>query len=154
MKLLHTADWHLGKRLGDYSRLEEQHQVLDEICQLAERENVDAVLIAGDLFDTFNPPNEASELFYRTVHRLSDHGQRAVVAIAGNHDAPDRIEAPDPLARASGIVLVGRSSTTVPPLATAGGVQRLRAEPGWVELSLPRCSAPLRLLLTPLCQRD
>ena len=149
MKLLHTADWHLGKRLGDYSRLEEQHRVLDEIVQIAEWERVDAVLIAGDLFDTFNPPNEASELFYRTVHRLSDHGKRAVVAIAGNHDAPDRVEAPDPLARACGVVLVGRSATTVPAFTTSGGVQLLQSEPGFVELSLPRCSAPLRLLLTP-----
>ena len=149
MKLLHTADWHLGKRLGDYVRLEEQQQVLDEICRIAEAESVDAVLIAGDLFDTFNPPNEASELFYRTVHRLANSGRRAVIAIAGNHDSPDRVEAPDPLARECGIIFVGRPTTVVPPFTTAAGVQRLRAEPGFVELSLPQRPDPLRLLLTP-----
>lgn len=149
MKLLHTADWHLGKRLGEYSRLEEQERVLGEICEIAEREAVDAVLIAGDLFDTFNPSNEASELFYRTVHRLSAYGQRAVIAIAGNHDSPDRIEAPDPLARECGILLIGRASTVVPALKTENGVELLRAEPGFVELRLPRHAYPLRLLLTP-----
>jgi DNA repair protein SbcD/Mre11 len=49
MKILHTADWHLGKRLDPFSRLPEQAEVLDEICQIAEAEAVDAVLIAGDL---------------------------------------------------------------------------------------------------------
>ena len=149
MKLLHTADWHLGKRLGEYSRLEEQRQVLDEISRVAEEEAVDAVLIAGDLFDTFNPPNEASELFYRTVHRLSANGHRAVVAIAGNHDSPDRVEAPDPLARECGIIFVGRPTTVVPPFTTDAGIRLLHAEPGFVELTLPHCPYPLRLLLTP-----
>ena len=149
MKLLHTADWHLGKRLGDYSRLEEQQQVLDEICRLAQQESVDAVLIAGDLFDTFNPSNEASELFYRTVHRLSDNGSRAVVAIAGNHDSPDRVEAPDPLARTCGITFVGRPATVISPFETDAGVKLLHSESGFIELSLPQNPHPLRLILTP-----
>ncbi|HBG57044.1 MAG TPA: exonuclease sbcCD subunit D, partial [Porphyromonadaceae bacterium] len=53
MKILHTSDWHLGKRLEDFSRLEEQQAVMQEICEIADREEADAVLIAGDLFDTF-----------------------------------------------------------------------------------------------------
>ena len=149
MKLLHTADWHLGKRLGEYSRGVEQQLVLEEICQIAEAEGVDVVLIAGDLFDAFNPPNEASELFYRTVHRLSANGSRAVIAIAGNHDSPDRVEAPNPLARECGIILVGRPATVVPSFSTEAGVRWLRAEPGFVELSVPECAYPLRLILTP-----
>ncbi|NQX80640.1 MAG: exonuclease subunit SbcD, partial [Flavobacteriaceae bacterium] len=71
MKILHTADWHLGKKLENFSRLEEQHLVLDEICEKAENIEVDVVLIAGDIFDTFNPPTEAVKLFYRTVKRLT-----------------------------------------------------------------------------------
>ena len=62
LKILHTADWHLGKRLDNFNRLDEQRIVLDEICEIAEREAVDVVLVAGDLFDTFNPPVEAVEL--------------------------------------------------------------------------------------------
>ena len=67
MKLLHTSDWHLGKRLDDFSRIEEQQAVLQEICEIADREKVDPVLVAGDLFDTFNPPTEAVDLFYKTL---------------------------------------------------------------------------------------
>ncbi len=149
MKLLHTADWHLGKRLGDYLRLEEQRAVMNEICTIAEEEAVDAVLIAGDLYDTFNPGNEAQELFYKTVHRLSNHGKRAVIAIAGNHDSPDRIEAPDPLARACGIIFHGRQATQIPDFATDCGLRLLQSAPGFVELALPEVNYPLRLLLTP-----
>ena len=98
MKILHTADWHLGKKLENISRLSEQEKVLSEIVGIAEREEVDAVIIAGDLFDNYNPPAEATELFYQTLKQLSDNGQRAVIAIAGNHDSPERIEAPNPLA--------------------------------------------------------
>jgi DNA repair protein SbcD/Mre11 len=74
MKILHTSDWHLGKRLDDFSRMEEQQVVLLEICEIAERENVDVVLVAGDLFDTFNPPTEAVDLFYKTLKRLTNNG--------------------------------------------------------------------------------
>jgi DNA repair protein SbcD/Mre11 len=74
MKILHTSDWHLGKRLDDFSRMEEQQAVLLEICEIAERENVDVVLVAGDLFDTFNPPTEAVDLFYKTLKRLTNNG--------------------------------------------------------------------------------
>ena len=82
LKILHTADWHLGKRLQEYSRLEEQKLVLDEICQIADRENIDLVLLAGDIFDTFNPTHEAVELLYKTLKRLSKNGTRAIVAIS------------------------------------------------------------------------
>ena len=88
MKILHTADWHLGKRLNEFSRIEEQREVLEEICRIAEEQQVDAVLVAGDLYDTFNPPNEAIELFYKSLHRLAAGGKRAVIGIAGNHDSP------------------------------------------------------------------
>ena len=99
MKILHTADWHLGKKLETIPRIEEQKTVLEEICEIADREAVHAVLVAGDLFDTFNPSSEAEELLYKTLKRLSKNGRRAVIAIAGNHDSPKHIEAPDPLAR-------------------------------------------------------
>jgi DNA repair protein SbcD/Mre11 len=149
MKILHTADWHLGKRLERFERLPEQILVMDEICALADSENVDAILIAGDLYDTFNPPTEATELFYKTVKRLAAGGRRAVIAIAGNHDSPDRIEAPDPLARECGIVLVGYPHTHVRPFALEGGFRITQSAPGFLEFALPNCDYPLRLLLTP-----
>lgn len=149
MKLLHTADWHLGKRLEHISRLEEQRAVLDEICAIADREAVDAVLIAGDLFDSPNPSIEAIELFYHTLKQLTNNGQRPVIGIAGNHDAPDRIEAPDPLARASGILLTGYPQAEIRPFALDTGLRVLRSAPGFVELQLPDQETPLRLILTP-----
>lgn len=149
MKLLHTADWHLGKRLQDYSRLPEQREVMEEICALAEEHDVDAVLIAGDLYDTVNPPTEAQELFYKTLKRLSNNGKRAVIGIAGNHDSPDRIEAPDPLARECGIILTGYPQSEVRPFSLPGGLQVLQSAPGFIELKLPRHAYPLRLILTP-----
>ena len=149
MRLLHTGDWHLGKRLDDYSRLEEQQAVLEELIGLAEIHDVDAVLVAGDLFDTFNPPAEAVELFYKSLKKLSGDGRRPVIAIAGNHDSPDRIEAPDPLARECGIVFAGYPHSQPQPFKLDSGLEVLRSAPGFLELRLPRQSAPLRMLLTP-----
>jgi exonuclease SbcD len=149
MKILHTADWHLGKRLESYSRLEEQKEVLAEICQVADEQQVDIVLIAGDLFDTFNPSIEAVDLFYKTLKKLSNNGQRPVIAIAGNHDSPERIEAPDPLARECGIFFTGFPDTKISDAQLESGVSVKGIEPGLVEIKLPQYNYPFRLLLTP-----
>jgi exonuclease SbcD len=149
MRILHTSDWHLGKRLENFSRLEEQQAVLSEICEIADFEKVDAVIVAGDLFDTFNPPVEAIDLFYKTLKRLSNNGMRAVIAIAGNHDSPDRIEAPDPLARECGIFFAGYPASVIPVLELESGLKVTQSEPGFVEFELPISGEKLRLLLTP-----
>lgn len=149
MKILHTADWHLGKRLETFSRHDEQVLVLDEICQIAERENPDVVIIAGDLFDVTNPSNDSTELFFKTCKRLSNNGLCAVIAIAGNHDSPDRIEAPESLARECGIVFSGYPHTLVQPFELQTGMALTRHDKGFVELKLPNCAYPLRLFLTP-----
>lgn len=149
MRLLHTSDWHLGKRLEDFSRLEEQQAVMTEICEIADRENVDAVLVAGDLFDTFNPPTEAVDLFYKTLKRLSKNGIRSVIAIAGNHDSPDRIEAPDPLARECGIIFAGYPNSVVQPFELESGLKVKQSAEGFLEIRLPKKPVPLRILATP-----
>ncbi len=149
MKILHTADWHLGKKLEKFSRLEEQKLVMEEIIGIADEQHADVVLIAGDLFDAFNPPTESVELFYKTLKRLSNNGKRVVVAIAGNHDSPDRIEAPDPLARECGIIFTGYPSSHVATCELESGICVIRSEPGFIELKIPNYSYPLRLLLTP-----
>jgi exonuclease SbcD len=149
MKLLHTADWHLGKYLDKFSRIEEQKAVLNEICEIADREEVDAVIVSGDLFDTYNPPTEAVDIFYKTLKKLSKNGDRAVIAIAGNHDSPDRIEAPDPLARECGIIFSGYPNTTVPPFALETGLAVTKSAEGFIELKLPQVNEPLRIILTP-----
>lgn len=149
MRILHTADWHLGKRLDTYPRLEEQREVLAEICEIADLENVDAVIIAGDLFDTFNPPSEAVELFYKTLKKLSSNGKRLIFAIAGNHDSPERIEAPDVLARECGIVFAGYPNSFIEPCKLESGICISKSEEGFVEFKLPGFNYPLRVLFTP-----
>ncbi|MCF2496031.1 MULTISPECIES: exonuclease subunit SbcD [Dyadobacter] len=149
MKILHTADWHIGKKLDNYSRLEEQRLVLAEICEIAEAEQVDAVVVAGDLFDNFNPSSEATELLYSTLHRLSANGSRAVIAIAGNHDSPERIQVPDALAKVCGIIFVGFPNTEISQFCTQAKVDILRTAKGFVEIELPNASFPLRILHTP-----
>lgn len=148
MKILHTADWHLGKRLDRFSRLEEQKEVLEEIIHLADESEVDLVLIAGDLFDNFNPNVEAIELFYKSLKRLSLDGKRPVIAIAGNHDSPNFIDAPDPLARACGIILIGSPHATVQKFEL-DGFKITQSEPGFLELQLQDSHVPIRILHTP-----
>ncbi len=151
MKILHTADWHIGKRLERFARLEEQERILSEIVTVADDEDVDLVLVAGDLFDTFNPASDAQELLYRTLKDLARDGERAVVAVAGNHDSPDRVVAPEVLARRHGIILAGYPDTTVPRFA-AGRVSVTHTVPGLVELAIDRpgiAGIPVRILLAP-----
>ena len=137
MKILHTSDWHLGKKLERFSRVDEQKNVMEEIVRIADEENVDAILIAGDLFDTGNPPVEAVELYYRTLIQLSKKGVRPVIAIAGNHDSPERIEAPDPLARECGILFVGNPDTC-PPVFTVSdtGLTLINTQEGYAEFRI------------------
>lgn len=148
MKILHTADWHLGKRLDYFSRLEEQRQVLIEICEIADQQEVDAVIIAGDLFDTFNPAVEAVELLYRTLRRLSLNGQRPVIAIAGNHDSADRIDAPDTLARECGIIFIGYPRAKITPFEIQHGFAISKTDHGFIEIVLPKFNFPLRIIHT------
>jgi len=148
LRILHTSDWHLGKRLERFSRHEEQVAVLDEIIGIAERENVDIVLVAGDLFDTFNPPAESLDLFYKSLKRVANNGKRPVIAIAGNHDMPERIEAPDPLARECGILFAGFPESEISPFSLEQGLEVVRTGPGFIEVQLPG-KPGLRILMTP-----
>ncbi len=149
MRILHTADWHLGKRLHHFDRLPEQRAVLDELVRIADQEKVDLVLIAGDLYDVVNPSHEAQELFYRTLRKLGNDGRRPVVAIAGNHDSPDLIGAPDPLARECGIILLGYPNSACPLFQLDSGLAVTTSEPGFLQLQVPGIEFPVRILTTP-----
>lgn len=148
MILLHSADWHLGKRLENHARLPEQAAFLEEFCALADREQADAILIAGDIFDHFQPSNEASGLFYRTLSRLSLEGTRPVVVIAGNHDSPEFLRAPSDLARELGVILIGFPREQPDPYLLESGVELSCPAPGLLVLQLPG-HPPLRIIATP-----
>ncbi|HVQ94014.1 MAG TPA: exonuclease SbcCD subunit D [Mycobacteriales bacterium] len=107
MRFLHTSDWHVGKVLKGHSRLAEQAAVLDEIAGIARDQAVDAVLIAGDLYESAAPSAEAQQLVVRTLLRLRRTGAE-VVAMAGNHDHADTFDAYRPLLAEAGITLIGR----------------------------------------------
>jgi exonuclease SbcD len=92
MRLLHTSDWHVGKQIRNRSRMAEYEAVLEELTQIAIDHKVDAVVIAGDVFDSKVPPPEAEKLVYETLLRLHFEGIRVVLA-AGNHDNERRLQA-------------------------------------------------------------
>lgn len=106
MKILHTSDWHIGKRLLNRERLDEQTEVLDEIIDVCDREQIELVVIAGDIFDTYTPSAEAEKLFYSKIKRVAGEN-RAVVIISGNHDDGVRLAAAAPLSEEQGIFIVG-----------------------------------------------
>ncbi len=124
MRFIHTADWHVGKVLKGRDRLDEQRQVLAEIAAIAEQNQVDAVLVAGDVYDTGAPSAPAQQLVIQTLLRLRRTGAEVIV-IAGNHDHGGTFEAYRPLMGEVGITLVGQ---TRPP--DQGGVVRFRARSG------------------------
>lgn len=107
MKLLHTSDWHAGKVLKGVARLEEQRAVLGGIVDLARREAVDLVVVAGDLYESAVAPPDAQALVWATLLDLRATGADVVV-IAGNHDNAAQFEALRPLAAAAGITVLGR----------------------------------------------
>lgn len=135
MRILHTSDWHLGKTLEGYSRLEEQEMFLDELTQIVEEKNVDLILIAGDIYDNSNPPAQAERLFYNTLKRLSKKGERAVLVIAGNHDNPERLMAANPLAYDHGVILLGKPKSTILP-GKYGSFEVVEAGEGFVKIEL------------------
>jgi exonuclease SbcD len=106
MRFLHTSDWHLGRSFHGASLLEEQAAALARIVELAREGEVDAVLIAGDIYDRAIPPAEAVKLFTDTLAQLRQTGA-AVVAIAGNHDSHVRVSVYDPLLSALGVSIRG-----------------------------------------------
>ena len=107
MRFIHTSDWHIGKNLEGHSRLEEQEKFCNDFIQIVEENDIDMVIIAGDVYDTSNPPAGAETLFYKTVCKLAKGGKRCVLVIAGNHDNPERLSAVTPLASEQGIIILG-----------------------------------------------
>ncbi|MQL53035.1 exonuclease subunit SbcD [Desulfofundulus thermobenzoicus] len=157
MRFLHTSDWHLGRTLEGRSRQEEQEEFLRELCRLVRDERIDVVLVAGDVFDAFNPPASAEQLFYDALDELAAGGKRAVVVIAGNHDSPERLVAASPLARRHGIILLGLPREGPAPFlmadslrtATPGRVAVPAGGPSWLELAVPGCGHTAVLLALP-----
>jgi exonuclease SbcD len=124
VKLLHTADWHVGKTLRGRSRIDEHRRVLAEVAQVARDEQVDVVLVVGDLFDTAAPTPDAQRVVWDALLALRATGA-AVLVVAGNHDNAFTFDAFRPLCAAAGIEVLGH-----PAPVDAGGLVALTARDG------------------------
>jgi exonuclease SbcD len=107
MKVLHTSDWHLGQKLIGKEREEEHRLALDWLSGIIQSEKIDLLLVAGDVFDTGNPPNYARALYYTFLKKLRFSGCRHVVITGGNHDSPAMLEAPKELLQLLDVHVVG-----------------------------------------------
>ena len=110
MKILHTSDWHLGRTLYGRKRYEEFEAFLNWLAGLIDDEDVDVLLVAGDVFDNSTPSNRAQELYYRFLCRVAASPKRHVVVTAGNHDSPSFLNAPKELLKFLNVHVVGSAS--------------------------------------------
>jgi Exodeoxyribonuclease I subunit D (EC 3.1.11.1) len=101
IRILHTADWHLGQTFFGYERTEEHKMFLDWLAEEIHRKEIDALVIAGDIFDVSNPSAASQSMYYRFIYRVTaENSNLQIVIIAGNHDSAARLEAPLPLLQA------------------------------------------------------
>lgn len=149
MKFLHTSDWHLGKKYFNRDRLEEQKQVLEEILAIADEHQVDALLVAGDIYDQSNPPHEADKLLYQMLPLLSKKGERPIFIIAGNHDSSSKIEAPKYLTEELSIFFVGFNDSKIDIFKNTYGIEVTKSDLGFAEFQFPIYDYPLRMIFAP-----
>lgn len=98
MKLLHTADWHIGQYFFGYDRKEEHIHFFDWLKRTIKEQQIDALLVAGDIFDSPNPSAESQKIYYRFLREITaENPDLQIIIIAGNHDSAGRLEAPTPL---------------------------------------------------------
>ncbi len=113
MRILHTSDWHLGRTLYNKRRHDEFSRFLDWLVSFITNQRIDVLLVAGDIFDSSNPGNQAQELYYNFLGRMSRTGCRHVVITGGNHDSPALLEAPREILKALNIRVVGSAQDNV-----------------------------------------
>jgi exonuclease SbcD len=110
MRVLHTSDWHIGRTLYGRKRYEEFEAFLIWLTETIQQNAIDALLVAGDVFDTSAPSNRAQELYYRFLCRVAASSCRHIVVVAGNHDSPSFLNAPKELLKALDVHVVGSST--------------------------------------------
>ncbi len=113
MKVLHTSDWHLGRSLYGQKRYREFGQFLDWLGEAIQSEQVDVLLVAGDIFDTSAPSNRAQSLYYQFLCRVAASTCRHIIVIAGNHDSPTFLDAPRELLRSLDVHVIGAATDNI-----------------------------------------
>ncbi|MGL6115912.1 MAG: metallophosphoesterase family protein [Cetobacterium sp.] len=135
MKILHTSDWHLGKKLEGQKRIDEQSKFLNKLNSIVIEEKPDLILIAGDIFDTPNPSAEAEALFFKTIKDLSHNGKFPTIIIPGNHDNPQRLSAISPLAHDFGIIIYQKPFEII-PTGDYGNAKITSSGPGYININI------------------
>jgi exonuclease SbcD len=107
MKILHTSDWHLGHKLSDRDRTEEHAHFLNWLTDTIKTEHIELLIIAGDIFDTSNPPAYALKQYYDFLYQIRQTPCKHIVVIGGNHDSAATLNAPKELLRYFNIHVVG-----------------------------------------------
>ena len=110
MKILHTSDWHLGRSLYGKKRYEEFEKFLSWLENTVIEENIDALIVAGDIFDNSTPGNRAQELYYNFLRNISASSCRHTIITAGNHDSPSFLNAPREILKFLNVYVVGSVS--------------------------------------------
>ena len=110
MKILHTSDWHIGSTLYGSKRYDESERFLQWLVETIKNQSIEALLVAGDIFDTSTPSNTAQELYYRFLNEVSRTTCRHVIVTGGNHDSPSFLDAPKALLKAFNVYVVGSAA--------------------------------------------
>ncbi|MBD1421995.1 exonuclease SbcCD subunit D C-terminal domain-containing protein [Sphingobacterium chuzhouense] len=108
MKILHTADWHIGQLFHEYDRTYEHQRFLDWLVHILETEQIDVLLVSGDVFDISNPAAASIKMFYTFLNQATRaNPDLQIIITAGNHDSASRLEAPKPLLESSNVHIIG-----------------------------------------------
>ncbi|MEM1123432.1 MAG: exonuclease subunit SbcD, partial [Bacteroidota bacterium] len=110
MKILHTSDWHLGQRFLSNDRREEHQLALDWLRKTIEKEAIDLLIVAGDIFDISNPPSSARTMYYRFLADLRATNCRHIIIVGGNHDSPSMLNAPKEILEMLNVHVVGAAT--------------------------------------------
>ncbi len=128
MRILHTSDWHLGQRFLQNDRAKEQQMALDFLLEIIQKENIDILLVSGDIFDIGNPPFPTRKMYYQFLTALLKTHCRYVVITGGNHDAPGMLDAPRELLQYLHVFVAGAA-----PANHREALLELRTDSGQLE---------------------
>ncbi|STY99332.1 Nuclease sbcCD subunit D [Moraxella lacunata] len=113
LRILHTSDWHIGKRLFNHTRYDEFEAFLDWLHTAISTHDVDALIVAGDIFDTATPSNKAQELYYEFLGKVAKSPCQHVIITAGNHDSPTFLDAPKAILKTLNVQVVGQATADI-----------------------------------------
>jgi exonuclease sbcCD, D subunit len=113
LRILHTSDWHIGKRLFNHSRYDEFEAFLDWLHIAIDTHDINALIVAGDIFDTVTPSNKAQELYYEFLAKVAKSCCQHVIITAGNHDSPTFLDAPKVILKTLNVWVIGQATTDI-----------------------------------------